>query len=63
MTQAEMERELADVTGESVGTIRHRGFQLVEPPVSYPRMVDWDSLNEERVAVLPQRSRGHRLAA
>ena len=65
MTQAEMERELSVVTGESLGTIRHRGFQLVEPPVSYPRIVDWDVLSEDRVAVLPQRSRTHsrRLAA
>ena len=63
MTQAEMERELAEVTGESLGTIRRRGFQLVEPPVVYPRIVDWDELHEDRVAVLPQRSRSHRLAA
>ena len=63
MTQAEMERELAEMTGESVGTIRRRGFQLVEPPVVYPRIVDWDRLHEDRVAVLPQRSRSRRLAA
>ncbi len=63
MTQAEMERELAEMTGESVGTIRRHGFQLVEPPVVYPRVVDWDELHEDRVAVLPQRSRSRRLAA
>ena len=63
MTQAEMERELAEVTGESLGTIRRRGFQLVEPPVVYPRIVDWDTLHEDRVAVLPQRTRSRRLAA
>ena len=63
MTQAEMERELAEVTGESLGTIRRHGFQLVEPPVVYPRIVDWDELHEDRVAVLPQRSRSRRLAA
>ena len=61
MTQAEMERELAEITGESLGTIRRRGFQLVEPVV-YPRIVDWDRLHEDRVAVVPQRSRS-RLAA
>ena len=63
MTHVEMERELAEVTGESLGTIRHRGFQLVEPPVVYPRIVDWDELHEDRVAVVPQRSRSRRLAA
>ena len=63
MTQAEMERELADVTGESLNTIRHRGFQLIEPLVLYPQTVDWDSLDQERVAVLPQRARNRRLAA
>ena len=57
MTQAEMERELAEMTGESVGTIRRRGFQLVEPPVVRPQVVDWDTLHESRVAVVPQRSR------
>ena len=63
MTQAELERELAEVTGESLDTIRRHGFQLVEPPVVYPRIVDWDELHEDRVAVLPQRSRSRRLAA
>ena len=63
MTQAEMERELAEMTGESVGTIRRHGFQLVEPPMVYPRIVDWDTLHEDRVAVLPQRSRSRRMAA
>ena len=65
MTQAEMERELSVVTGESLSTIRRRGFQLVEPPVSYPRIIDWDVLNEDRVSVLPQRGQTHsrRLAA
>ena len=63
MTRVEFERELSAATGESLGTIRHRGFQLVEPPVVYPRIVDWDVLHEDRVAVVPQRSRGRRLAA
>ena len=63
MTQAEMERELSATTGESLATIRRHGFQPVETPVSYPRIVDWDSLDEERVAVLPQRSFHHKRAA
>ena len=68
MTQAEMERELSVVTGESLGTIRRHGFQPVEPPAPYPRIVDWDTLGEDRVAVLPQRGQrgrthGSRMAA
>jgi hypothetical protein len=42
MTQAEFERELAAATGETLSLIRHRGFQLVEPPEPEPLMVDWD---------------------
>jgi hypothetical protein len=42
MTEAEFERELAAATGETLGLIRRRGFQLVEPPESEPLMVDWD---------------------
>ena len=63
MTHAQMERELARTTGESLGTIRRHGFQLVEPPVLCPQLVDWDELDAERVAVLPQRSRQTRQLA
>jgi hypothetical protein len=52
-----MERELARATGESLNTLRHRGFQLVEPPVIAPLTVDWDELDAQRVSVIPQRSR------
>ena len=61
MTQAEMERELSAATGESLSTIRHRGFQIVELPSPGPRMVDWDLLHGKRVALVPQRSRERRL--
>ena len=60
MTHAEMERELAHTTGESLAMIRRRGFQLIEPPPLDPRFVDWDELDAERVAVIPQRSRQNR---
>jgi hypothetical protein len=60
MTHAEMERELSRSTGESLATIRRRGFQLVEPPVARPRLVDWDELDAERVSIVPQRSRQNR---
>ncbi len=44
MTQAELERELSSVTGETLGTIRSRGFQLVEPPELEPLIIDWDTI-------------------
>ncbi len=44
MTQRELERELARATGESLATIRHRGFSLVEPPDDGPQTVDWDAV-------------------
>lgn len=42
MTQAEFERELASATGESVQTIRRRGFSLIEMPERDPLIIDWD---------------------
>ena len=60
MTHAQMERELAHATGESLATIRRHGFQLVEPPVTSPRLIDWDELDADRVSIVPQRSRQHR---
>jgi hypothetical protein len=48
MTQQEFERALVRATGESVETIRSRGFSLVEPPNLEPLIVDWDQLQDER---------------
>ena len=62
MTQAEFERELARQTGESLATIRRRGFQLIEAPEPAPLVVDWDSLQQERVSYLPQRARVRKAA-
>ena len=63
MTQAQMERELARATGESLSTIRHRGFSIIEPPELEPLVVDWDQLDAKRVAVFPPRNRDYRKAA
>ena len=65
MTQAEMERELSDMTGESVGEIRRRGFSLIVMPDRGPLTVDWDQVQEvERVRYLPRRPvRRRRLVA
>jgi hypothetical protein len=57
MTQAELEREIARSTGDSVATIRQRGFSLMQAPSPTPLVVDWDELDAQRTAVLPQRSR------
>jgi hypothetical protein len=57
MTQAELDRELSRVTGESVGTIRSLGFSLVEPPDIEPLTVDWDALEAERVGMFPAAQR------
>jgi hypothetical protein len=63
MTQAQMERELARATGESLSTIRSRGFSIIEPPELEPLIVDWDLLDAKRVAVFPSRNRDRRMAA
>ncbi len=63
MTQAQMERELARATGESLSTIRSRGFSIIEPPELEPLIVDWDQLDAKRVAVFPSRNRDRRRAA
>ena len=63
MTQAQLECELARATGESLSTIRSRGFSIVEPPELKPLVVDWDVLDAKRVAVFPSRNRDQRKAA
>ena len=62
MSHAQMERELAQQTGESLSTIRRRGFQLVEPPDLKPLMIDWDAVDAQRTSFVPQRSRERRAA-
>jgi len=55
MTQAELNREVARATGESVAEIRHLGFVplTMEPYEQEPQVVDWDELNEQRDVVFP----------
>jgi len=59
MTQHELERELASATGESLSTIRSRGFSLVEVPDLEPLTIDWDVLQqvEQPRLALPKRRR------
>ena len=63
MTQAELERAIAAVTGESLSEIRHRGFGVADPvvadfdPEPYgtgPSVVDWDRVDAERKMVFPR---------
>ena len=64
MTQRQLERELADATGESLDTIRHRGFSLVEAPDLEPLTIDWDEIYPiDRVRYVPRRVKRERLAA
>jgi hypothetical protein len=53
MTQAELDRAVADATGESLETVRLRGFVMLTPsPVERePLVVDWDELANNRVAL------------
>jgi hypothetical protein len=57
MTQCELDRELARVTGETLTTIRNRGFSLVEPPELEPLIIDWDQIEAERRASAPGNNR------
>jgi hypothetical protein len=57
MTQRELERAVANATGESLAEIQHRGFQtlFVKPPEPEDMIVDWDELQLQRnVALVEQ---------
>lgn len=56
MTQAELDRELSDLTGESLGEIRRRGFSLVEVAPE-PLSIDWDELQQVEPLRYPPRRR------
>ena len=62
MTQNDLNRAVALATGETVCTISRLGFSLAEPDFAESdpelndfesRTVDWDALDEQRVALLP----------
>ena len=57
MTQADLNREIAQATGETVATIDHLGFvPLTCGPIERePLTVDWDELDQHRVAMFAQR--------
>lgn len=64
MTLAEFEQEVALATGESIDTIRERGFSLVEMPPLDPQVIDWDEVYPiEPVRELRFRRRSNRSRA
>jgi hypothetical protein len=57
MSQEDLDRAVADRTGESISTIRRRGFSIVTPlsvfdpdgdDLAPPNVVDWDLLDAQR---------------
>lgn len=57
MTQQDLERAIARRTGESLKTIRRRGFSIVrpeeanfdpEPDLLPPQVIDWDEADVQR---------------
>ncbi len=57
MTQNDLNRAVAQATGETVSTIAAMGFvPLTDIPIERePLVVDWDELDARRVSVFPQR--------
>jgi hypothetical protein len=65
MTQNQLNRLIADATGEDIDDIRQRGFSLADPlEVNFdsepcdlpPQVVDWDEVDlQHNVAIVPQR--------
>jgi hypothetical protein len=59
MTQQQLDRAVAQATGESLATVRRHGFSLFTPlstfdpdveQLAQPQMVDWDEIESERCA-------------
>ena len=50
MNQADLNRAVAEATGETVATIAERGFTLLTrtPVEREPLVMDWDTYDEER---------------
>lgn len=58
MSQAELERQVSRLTGESLREVRRRGFSIVTPQLSVfdpdpgelsePQFLDWDQVEADR---------------
>ena len=57
MTQQELDRAVAEATGESVATVAKMGFvPLTSRPIErerQPLMVDWDQADAQRPVLFP----------
>ena len=53
MTRNEIDYAVACATGESLSTIRRRGFSLVEPTWPAPLVMDWEEYDENRPGIFP----------
>ena len=71
MNQRLLHRAVARATGEALSTIRGMGFSVFDPAgprdghdaLPLPQTVNWDRLDADRPAFLPQRTRLHRKLA
>ena len=62
MTQAEVNRQVARATGETVTEIKHRGFDIAvgvddafdAEPADVGQYLDWDEVDAQRLRVFPQ---------
>jgi hypothetical protein len=65
MTQRRLDRAVARATGETLSTIRRRGFSVFDPTGRHeeldelprPQTVNWDQLDADRAGYVPQRAR------
>ena len=66
MNQNQLNKAIIRATGEDLATIRRIGFSVADPddvsfdperPLRRPRVVNWDRLDAQRGAYLPQRTR------
>lgn len=54
MTQHQLDRQIARITGDDLATIRRRGFSLIDPSAANldderdPLTVDWDAVDAQR---------------
>ena len=58
MTQTELNRAVAQATGESVDTICRHGFSVDPDPIDRePLVIDWDDQDPPRYALVRRRRR------
>ena len=62
MTQQEINRAVSQATGETVAEIRHRGFDIADPPIVahdpepgdiLDKFLDWDDVELQWASLMP----------